>query len=289
MTTADLLRAWVGRQAQPEALAWFDARRGELAAAPSTRALTIAFSLAGRRLGRAVLALDTADIAAAEAARPGWRAEGLTIDQAGRILLLIEAASALDDFPSALRTLSKTADVGEWIAILRGLPLYPQPEALLPVATEGVRFAMRPVFEAVAHANPYPAAHFPEGAWNQLVLKALFVDSVLHPIAGLDDRWNAALAATLFDYAHERWAAGRAISPELWRGVGPFADAAGVADLARVLAEGDPMSRIAAALALHQCPHPDAAAALAKAPELAAAAARGEISWNDVRPAAPQA
>ena len=82
---------------------------------------------------------------------------------------------------------------------------------------------MRVVFEAVAHRNPYPAEHFAEPAWNQLVLKALFVGSPLDPIVGLDARRNPTLARMLCDYAHERWAASRPVSPELWRCVGPFA------------------------------------------------------------------
>ena len=39
----------------------------------------------------------------------------------------------------------------------------------------------------------------------------------------------------LRDYAHERWAAGRPVAPELWRCVGPFAEGAALDDLARVL------------------------------------------------------
>ncbi len=83
-----------------------------------------------------------------------------------------------------------------------------------------------------------------------MVLKALFVGVALHPIAGLDDRANPALMRMLCDYAHERWAAGRAVSPELWRCVGPHADEAARADLERVLAEGEPGERKAAAWAL---------------------------------------
>ena len=45
-----------------------------------------------------------------------------------------------------------------------------------------------------------------------MVLKALFVESTLHPIQGLDARANEALAHMLCDYAHERWAAGRPVS-----------------------------------------------------------------------------
>ena len=73
-----------------------------------------------------------------------------------------------------------------------------------------------------------------------MVLKTLFIVRVLHPIIGLDDKWNDELAGILLNYAHERWAAHRPVAPELWRGVGAFADA--IADLARVLVEGDALA-----------------------------------------------
>ena len=68
---------------------------------------------------------------------------------------------------------------------------------------------MRAVFEAVAHRSPYPREQFSENRWNHMVLKALFVDSTLHPMQGLEERANPELAKMLCDYAHERWAAGR--------------------------------------------------------------------------------
>ena len=60
---------------------------------------------------------------------------------------------------------------------------------------------MRPVFEAVAHPNPYPSERFSETQWNHLVLKALFIGTTLAPIQGLDQRRNADLARMLIDYA----------------------------------------------------------------------------------------
>jgi hypothetical protein len=142
---------------------------------------------------------------------------------------------------------------------------------------------MRAVFEAVAHRNPYPKEQFSENRWNHMVLKALFVGSTLSPIQGLDQRANPALARMLCDYAHERWAAGRPVSPELWRCVGPYADAEALGDLQRVLATGDTNERKAAALALTASP--DAARVkelLSQAPDLAAAVEGGSLSWDNL-------
>ena len=183
-------------------------------------------------------------------------------------------------FAQRFTQLCRTADVAEAIAFYRGLPLYPEPSLLEAQAAEGTRSNMRAVFEAVAHRNPYPREQFSENRWNHMVLKALFVGSTLGPIQGLDERANPALARMLCDYAHERWAAGRPVSPELWRCVGPFADEDALADLQRALATGDATERQAAALALAACPAPKAKALLAAAPELAAAIERGELSWD---------
>ena len=116
---------------------------------------------------------------------------------------------------------------------------------------------MTAVFCAVAHQNPYPKEQLPESAWNQMVLKALFVGVALDPIDGLDERANRALMRMLCEYAHERWSAGRAVSPELWRCVGPHADDSALGDLERVLEGDDERSRRAATLALRACPAPE--------------------------------
>ena len=123
---------------------------------------------------------------------------------------------------------------------------------------------MKPVFEAVAHRSPYPREIFDESAWNQMVLKALFIGSELAPIQGLDERANPDLAGVLLDYAHERWAAGRWVSPELWRCVGPFAHGRALKDLERVAATGTTEERDAALQALRASPAAEAGAILAR-------------------------
>ena len=136
------------------------------------------------------------------------------------------------------------------------------------------------VFEAVAHRNPYPAEQLPEPAWNQMILKTLFIGSTLHPVVGLDRRANPVLARMLRDYAHERWAAGRPISHELWRCVGPYAKGDMLQDLGRVLEKGTEPERAAAALALAASPDPAATGLLWAYPELSIAVSDNKLSWR---------
>ncbi len=279
-TPAELLQRWLRRQLPGDAADWLEAQALAVGDAATDRALFLAIGLVHRRIGKADLALSAADTAAAEAARPGWRPAGWSLDQAARIFLLLAAGGPAARFAERLEQLFATADVGELIAFYRGLPLYPEQPRYVERAAEGVRTNMKAVFEAVAHDNPYPAEQFSEHRWNQMVVKALFIGSTLHPIEGLERRWNRDLTRMLCDYAHERWAAGRTVSYELWRGVGHHADKAAIDDLARVFDSGAPIERQAAALALGESPHGEAASILSRDPILAAAVRGGQISWE---------
>jgi hypothetical protein len=115
-----------------------------------------------------------------------------------------------------------------------------------------------------------------------MVLKALFVGSRLDLVVGLDSRRNAALARMLCDYAHERWAASRVVSPELWRCVGPFASGGVLGDFRRLLSRGTGVERQAAALALLESPDAAARELLGTEPEIAAAARDGTLRWETV-------
>jgi hypothetical protein len=82
----------------------------------------------------------------------------------------------------------------------------------------------------------------------------------------------------LVDYARERWAAKRAVSPELWRCVALFPDDAGLGAMEKVLREGSAEERRAVALALRASPHPGAAELLARSPvELPAGCDWGQL------------
>ena len=279
---SELIHGWLNRQLPEPAEQWLGAQLAKLAEEPTERGLQIALGMTPRRLGKDDLALSQGDLAAAEAARPGWDPRGWSVDEAARILILVAAGGRGPAFAKRFTDLCQTADASEAIALYRGLPLYPDAELLEDQAAEGVRSNMRGTFEAVAHRNPYPRERFDENRWNQMVVKALFIGSTMQPIQGLDQRANPTLAKILCDYAHERWAAGRPIAPELWRCVGPFAQGAALEDLKRAAESRDAPSRKAAALALAACPAPEAKAALAALGDLPSAIESGGLSWESL-------
>jgi len=278
-----LLHGWLSRRLSADAISWLDQQIEVLEAGQRPQQLAIAIGLAPRKVGKADLDLTAAEIQAAQDVRPSLDAGGWSVDQAVRILLVLASADAdRGAFAESIERIFAAAEIGEQIALLRGLPLLPEPEQLVPYAAEGIRSAMQPIFEAVAHRNPYPRERFSEAQWNQMVVKTLFIGSRLSPIQGLDDRRNADLAQMLVDYAAERRAAGRSISPELWRCVAPFARDNDVATLSEILLSGTQTERSGAALALHECPLPSAKAALSPHADLVSAIEAGRLSWNSI-------
>jgi hypothetical protein len=160
---------------------------------------TVAFTLAARRVGRAPL--------------PG----GWSADEAARAALLVQAAAAQPSGPFAalVDDLYQHGDSRERQAILRALAWLPAPERFLELAVEACRTSVQPVFEAIAGENEYPAAHFPDLNFNQMVLKALFTGVALRRIAGLQGRITAELRRMAAGYASERRAAGRSVPADI--------------------------------------------------------------------------
>lgn len=221
------LDRWIERVLTAAQRDWYRGARADLHGAGGDGPLTRSLALVPRRLGLADLPLAPSDLAEAEALRPGFDPHGLSVDQAARIGLLLAAPRTDEGFATLLTDLSRHADLRAHVTYLRGLPLYPAPERLIGLAEAGLRSAITPVFEAVAHRNPFPAETFDEAQWNRMILKAVFIGAPLAPVHGLDRRANPTLAAMLLDYAREREAAGRAVPDDLWRCVTPFGNRGG--------------------------------------------------------------
>ncbi|MFN3197036.1 MAG: EboA domain-containing protein [Bradymonadia bacterium] len=280
--TTGLLRRWLGRQLTSAQVEQLDATLKHIReAGPAVdRLIFKEVSLAIRKYGKSDLELTADDFDAAAAQREGWHPVGWTVDQTARLLMILTSAlHGTEGFVARVEKLFRTADVGELVAFYQGLPLFPESEAFVARAAEGCRTNMKAVFEAVSHHNPYPSERFDEVAWNHLVLKSIFIGSTLFHIQGLDARQNPELTRMLCDYAHERWAASRTITPELWRCTSRYATDETIADLKRVLASDDLHERQAGALALAASPHPDAGEVLKDHPELSQAIETGSLTW----------
>jgi len=280
----ELLGQWLQQRIEPDKYDWLTTQLDKSLKSNSGKDLFITLGMIPRLLSRQDLDLSDEELAEAAAARSGWNPSQWSIAGAARIFVTAKLAQDDEAFGKQYQDLCRTADVSESIELYSALPLLPKSHELDSQVGEGLRTNMRAVFESIAHRNPYPRETFDENRWNHMVLKALFVDSTLAPIQGLDDRANDQLAGILCDYAHERWAANRPVTPELWRCVGPFATGNRLEDLQRVLSGDDVDEQHAAAIALSQSPDTKAAEILAAFPELDKAARSGNISWRGENP-----
>lgn len=258
-----VLDEWLSTRLTAEQSAWLR-DRCQAVSTGDKKTLYLAFGLVSRKLTKADLVLSTIEYAAADQVRSGWNPRGWTIDQAARTRLLLSfPAPEPAAWVATLDQLFAAGEMHELIALYQSLPLYPHQAAHALRCAEGIRTNIKSVFLAIAHNNPFPSEQLTDAQWNQLVLKCLFVGVPLDPVVGLDRRANVPLAKMLTDFAHERWAAKRSVSPELWRCVGPFADEGMLADLEKVLKTGTEIERQAAVLALQSCPPPQAKPLLA--------------------------
>jgi hypothetical protein len=179
----DLLQSMLAKRLEQGSRTWLDSA---LAAAAGGDSTASPYTVAAKRLGRAVLTLDDDERRALATAAPGIVFDRWTLADAGRALLLSTLARALPDgaFVEAATEWYELGDSGEQQSWLRALPLLPGAERFRALAIDACRTNIVPLFESIACDNPYPERYFPTAQFNQLVLKAMFVGL---PLAGPAD------------------------------------------------------------------------------------------------------
>jgi hypothetical protein len=129
---------------------------------------------------------------------------------AARVALLLATCSGDEAaFAARVDRLCATGELTEHVAALKGFAVFPAPASLLSRARAAVRSSMQPPFEAIACHNPYPADHFDEAVYNQMVVKCVFSGVPIETVVGLDERRNAELVRMMRDLVSEWRAAGR--------------------------------------------------------------------------------
>lgn len=198
-------------------------------------ALARHFPGVGRRVGHGPLLEPLAARAVRLLGEEGPILNVWRLDEAARVLLLLEDARREAGGLRRASELYFRGDGRERIAVLRSLELIPGGDEALPAVRDALRQNAVDLFAAAICENDYASRYLPDELFCQAVLKCVFVG--LHParILRVEERATPELSRMLFAYVTEREHAGRSVPPEVWPLIAlhPPPQAAGRPELAR--------------------------------------------------------
>ena len=259
---------------------WLEQQIDKALTPPNARTLYLTYSLLGRKIpGEATIEAERNELSGLPVVEGG----ALRLQELSRIHLL--ASALLKDpgfFVPRVARLIQVSDTGELVTLLRHLMLLPHREKFMDTAVEALRTNIASVFDAISLDNPYPRLYFNEQQWNQMYLKAAFLQRDLSRIQGVEQRANPELARIISDYAHERWAASREVDPLFWRPVSRYLEEALLRDMERLLGSGDPSEQKAGYLCCLKSENPGAKALIREHP-LNAIYRETPFDWKDLK------
>jgi hypothetical protein len=179
---------------------------------PTGVAFRALYASVARRLGRAAGEAVMSPAPFAERARPHF-----TLTDWVRLTLVFRAFAnvSAQAQPALIERLFESGEIGEQESLLRTLALLPEPARFTDTGLAACRTNARRVFDAIACDNPFPAEFFPELGFNQMLLKAVFIEAPVARIEGLAARRTPELLRMARDYASERTAAGRPVPDDI--------------------------------------------------------------------------
>src|SRR5829696_2763237 len=216
--TLEELSAALEARARPEGLEWL--REASAAVAADVTAIRSRFPMVGRKVGREPLGTD-ADPADVHA----W-----TIDDAARTLLLVAGGSGIE---AELAELYRYGDAAERRGVLRALPFLDLSDRGLGLIDDAIRTNDTRLIAAAL--GPYATEHLGDAAYDQAVLKCVFVGVPITGLDGVPERVTPDGARTLGAFVHERVAAGRDVPGEVWTVIDRYPPAEAIAAIEREL------------------------------------------------------
>tara|TARA_R110000868_G_scaffold2695_3_gene18928 strand:+ start:619 stop:1467 length:849 start_codon:yes stop_codon:yes gene_type:complete len=266
---------------KPESIAWLKDKIEKMAGNKSSKDLFMTYSLLNVKFSASKpISFDDLD----NDSSLYFNAHKANILQVARIYLLSEVLSQdIEFYTPKVANIIQVADTGELETFLKYLVLLPNPEAYKQTAVEALRTNIAIIFDAISLNNPYPAKYFNDQQWNQMYLKAAFMERDLSQIESVDERANEDLTRIISDYAHERWAASRKIDPMFWRPVSKFLNEELLNDMNTLLESEDVIENKSGALCCYYSENDKAIALLNNKPELKHKVADGQINWKTIK------
>lgn len=216
-TILSLINDLLALRLDAKALAFIAGAQREINGSVSDARFTALIALASRHVPRRLLTPSPAECARAAQVLPGWNPQSWSLLETARIALVLSHPDLTQaGFGERFNSWFNYADEGELCALYRAIPLLPDPQRFTWRAAEGCRTNMKSVFMAVACDSPFPAQNFDDIAWNQMLVKALFTETPLGQVYGLDQRLSTTLAHMVLDFMDERRSAGRDIPLDAW-------------------------------------------------------------------------
>ena len=171
---------------------------------PARSRVAGAIAGAGRRVGHA-------PSNAVNGLGPWPSSTGWTRAEAVRLVLIAAACAELEADAAAafVEDLYYRGSLEEQRSVVRALPILDACPRSTELAVDAGRTNAEPVFEALACENVYPALHFSDAAFDQLLLKVLFTGLDPRRVCGVERRFTATTARRVDDLVAERRAAGR--------------------------------------------------------------------------------
>ncbi|TLP81689.1 EboA domain-containing protein [Maribacter sp. ACAM166] len=265
----------------PESLVWLNEKIAKLTKSKSSKDLFMTYSLLNVKFDATKsVSFENEDNVNANY----FRTHKANLLQIARIYLLSAVLEQDQEFYAPkVANIIQVADTGELETFLKYLVLLPNPEQYKQTAVEALRTNIGIIFDAISLNNPYPAKYFDDQQWNQMYLKAAFMERDLSQIEFVDKRANADLTRIISDYAHERWAATRKIDPLFWRPVSKFLNNHLLKDMTRLLNSDDAIEQKAGALCCYYSGNDTAIELLNNYPEMKQDVSSNKISWNTLK------
>ena len=234
MRLSELIKEYCLNELQDEKTkSWLDQK---LHSIKTDQDFFISFALINKKIPRDHLQLSPAKIQTIHLKYPEFNIENWTLDQLCRFSLLMYY-SLLS--VKSLTKLISVADTREQISIFKSITYLENASHFTPIVVNGIRTNIVDIFDAIALKNPFAASYFSQDEWNQMILKAVFMERPIYQIKNIDQRKNEKLAHILFDYARERWAASRRVTPELWRMISGYITEKLFVEMIKKMAEGN--------------------------------------------------